>query len=273
MADAFERLQRAVYSDAFRPAMLPTVAREALRIAQDPNADVRQLATLIERDPTIATRFIAESNSSLYSFGAKVTGVTTALARLGLGRACELLFRIASEPYLFTSPRFAEEMAILRNHSQAVAAAAGYLAKLRGVQDRDMGIAGLVHDIGAAALLTYIADHLLDFPELDRDRWQLKKVIQSLHVQAGEIVAKKWKVPDMFVTAITHDKPGARDPLALTLTAAHDAVERCRLGGFDPKPAITVEVYLGDKAKASLAITRIISLLGDLLPMGERRQI
>lgn len=254
--------------------MLPTIAREAMHIAQDPDADFNRLTVLIERDAAIAGRFISEANSSLYSFGAKVTNVQTALVRLGLGRACEILVLITSEPFIFTSVKFAAEMAILRNHSQAVAAAASYLAKVKPLPDREMGIAGIIHDIGAAALLTHIADHVVELAELDRDRNQLKLAIRMLRAQAGQVVAQRWKLPEPLVAAINHTKQAApNQPIAWTIAAAHDAVERCKFPGFDAKATVTVESYLGNQAKATDAMKKINDMLADLLPMRERTRL
>src|SRR3954471_9918738 len=75
--------------------ILPHAATAALRFANDPNSDLRKLATLVEGDPPIAARLLAVANSVIYTRAVRVSTTRGAIIRLGLSGTRDLLFQVA----------------------------------------------------------------------------------------------------------------------------------------------------------------------------------
>lgn len=228
---AVARVMSHIDSPSFVPPMLPAVAQEALALARHKDVDMQKLMRVIERDQVLAARFLAVANSPLYRGKVSAQTVAAALVRIGLANARDLLFFTAVEPVLFTAKEYASEMASLRDHSLAVSAAAAFIAKIRRVVVEQATLAGLVHDIGAAAVLHAIAaDKSLAWLRQDRD--SLAKVVSQTHAHAGRRLAMRWSLPELVVRAIGehHGPPGDAPELVIVAAAADELATFAGLG-------------------------------------------
>ena len=64
--------------------VLPAVAQSAIRLANDPDARITDLASLVDTDPPIAARFMSVANSVIYFRGWVTSSTQSAIVRLGL---------------------------------------------------------------------------------------------------------------------------------------------------------------------------------------------
>jgi HD-like signal output (HDOD) protein len=264
---AIQLLSNALSSPGFRPPMLPAVAREALRIARDPDAGLKEMAELISIDQVLAARFLAVANSPLYRRKLPALSVHTALVRIGLENARDVLIFASLEPFLFTSRRFAGDMQELRKHSLAVSYAAGYLARLRRVPPGDASLAGLVHDIGAAALLKYIADNAMMLAGLLVTPDGVKHALRLLHGAAGQRLCQQWNLP-LPIQQVTSEHQGPRPgaPILVTLVAAADELATRAGGGvsFDaPEPGV-LDAFVRQDATVKSAVTQFADKLAEM---------
>ena len=74
--------------------VLPDVAQAALRLANDPDARIDELARLVDTDPPIAARFMSVANSAGYWRGLLTASTQSAIVRLGLANTRDLLFQV-----------------------------------------------------------------------------------------------------------------------------------------------------------------------------------
>jgi HD-like signal output (HDOD) protein len=163
---AIAALEQAIDSAAFAPPMLPVVAQEALAISQNRSVDLSALGRMIERDQVLAARFLTVANSPAYRRRVPTNTVSAALMRLGLSNSRDLLFFSAVEPVLFTSRAYETEMTAVRAHSLGTAVASGFLARKLSFSDEYASLAGLVHDLGAAAIVHYVGENREKFAAL-----------------------------------------------------------------------------------------------------------
>lgn len=246
---AVQRILDAVDSPVFRPPMLPVVAQRAITAARDPGVDIQALGRIIEGDQVLAARFIAVANSPVYRGRVPTESVGVALPRLGLETTRDLLFFAAVEPILFTSKEFSDEMAVLRQHSLATASACAHLARFQRFSVEDASLAGLIHDLGAAAVYQYMAERKTVFGWLKDNPASLVRVLLDTHVTAGTLIAKRWDLPHPVQIVIAeHHSADADSPLIVKLVAAADELTSvCQLGvGFSRSGTEALLSILGD---------------------------
>ncbi len=84
MPHVFEKELPAILSRADNLPSLPAVALEVLRISQDEDATLDDMASCLSRDPALAAKILKLANSSLFSSGKAVTTLQRATMLLGM---------------------------------------------------------------------------------------------------------------------------------------------------------------------------------------------
>ena len=200
--------------------LLPEAAHEALRLAEDPRTDVGRIAKLVDRDPALAARFVALAGSAVYSGRVRPTNTTTALVRIGLHTARDLLLQVVYERVHEKLPLFGEEVAASFARSVRMAVAARALAR-RIAPGYDLAyLCGLLHDIGEARIYRILAE----LPEAANLKPEVEELVRRHHEAAGADVARVWKLPaDILTTCASHhDVPieHAPTPVRIVIGAA-----------------------------------------------------
>lgn len=116
------------------PAM-PAVAVKVLELLRDPDAGMKEVATLLEKDPVMAARALRLATSAAFGGGKKIT-LHEALARIGT-KALKTLLVEASAQKLFVSrnPQINDQLKALWEHSVAVGILARDVLALIGQGD------------------------------------------------------------------------------------------------------------------------------------------
>ncbi|MEO8877071.1 MAG: diguanylate cyclase [Polyangiaceae bacterium] len=195
--------------------LLPEAAQEALRLAEDPHTDVGKIGKLVDRDPSLAARFVALAGSAVYSGRVRPTNTTTALVRIGLHAARDLLLQVVFERVHEKLPLYGKEVAESFARSVRTAVAARMLAK-RIAPTYDLAyLCGLLHDIGEARLYRILAE----LPEAQHLGDAVSAIVQRHHEAAGAEVARVWKLPGDILTACEkhHDVPIERAPMPVRI--------------------------------------------------------
>jgi putative nucleotidyltransferase with HDIG domain len=176
-----------------------------IKLAQDgvDFASIDELEKIVGRDPEFSLRVLALANSAFYSQVYDITTLRGALVLLGVDTVSKLAASILSRSLLSSSRR--HESCVWR-HSQAVGIGAELIAELnRRTNPRRAFVAGLLHDIGLAAILSYQGSASADIAE---------------HGEIGAEVAECLGLSPQLVAAIRyHDSPPDADhPNALVET-------------------------------------------------------
>jgi putative nucleotidyltransferase with HDIG domain len=197
-----------------QPARLgsqPIAARVVLRLLGEPDASPARLARLVEADPSLCARVLALANPERER--ASASSVPRAVMRLG--SSAEQALVVAAVASLFSDGDGLAPVGLVA-HSVFVAAAAQVAAEVVGVTRHESFSAGMLHDLGIAALY-----------RMDRERHELcealagelglevaeRQLFGVTHSDAGAEVLARWQFPTTFVdTLATHHAPASTCP-------------------------------------------------------------
>jgi HD-like signal output (HDOD) protein len=187
---------------------LPTVVLEALKLTEQPDASMVDIAAVVERDPALAGKLLRVANSSLFGMPRKVTSLSEAASVLGLRTLKVLILSFSlmevvesSAGKLFSHTRFWQR-------SVTTATAARLVATHRGFRYvEEAFVAGLLCDIGVLAAHQCAAD--LYKPVLEQQavvNCRLEDIepamIGTTHAQISETLLDHWRLPPSICTAV-----------------------------------------------------------------------
>lgn len=185
------------------PALPETVAqvRDAMN---DPMVSVPAVVDIITLDPPIAAKVLSVANSAAYGFSHRIHELNLAVSLLGLRETYSIVLSAAIVDLLnkfrhFDYRTFFLEAISCATASRIVGRAAGR-RNLPGIFS-----AGLLHDIGRAALWEVVPDLAarvqpgLRGAELCRAE---EAVMGISHAEAGYLLATHWNLPEDIATAI-----------------------------------------------------------------------
>jgi putative nucleotidyltransferase with HDIG domain len=169
---------------------LPDVAIRVGRAMRDENTNARKLANVIQTDPAITTKLIRAANSPLYAGITPVDSCAAAIIRLGADTTHKLVLTFALRELFNTrSSILKKQMQQLWEHSVKVSAICYVLAKVSDQFNPEHAmLAGLLHDIGKVAILSYAER----FPEVAGEDEKLEGVMQDMRGRIGSAILRSW---------------------------------------------------------------------------------
>jgi putative nucleotidyltransferase with HDIG domain len=239
--------------------VLPQVAEAALRLANDPDARINDLAELVDTDPPIAARFMSVANSVAYWRGLLTPSTQSAIVRLGLANTRDLLFQVVYAASSGGLKRYQAQVQKSFKRSVLAAVAARTAARELELASEYDYMSGLLHDIGEARIYR-ILDGLprIEDPKLVRD------LVQRYHTAAGAEVAMAWKLPTEIVDACAahHDAKAIGVPhvrLVMIADAVVDALESGKSPKLERFESLLVDVSVArrimDLTKGASAVS------------------
>ncbi|MEI9948078.1 MAG: HDOD domain-containing protein [Pseudomonadota bacterium] len=238
--------------------VLPQVAEAALRLANDPDARINDLAELVDTDPPIAARFMSVANSVAYWRGLLTSSTQSAIVRLGLANTRDLLFQVVYAASAGGLKRYQIQVQKSFKRSVVAAVAARTAARELEIESEYDYMSGLLHDIGEARIYR-ILDGL---PNRVTDTKLVHDLVQRYHTAAGAEVAMAWKLPTEIVDACAahHDPQAIGVPhvrLVMIADAVVDALDAGRSPNLERFEALLVDVSIArriiDLTKAATA--------------------
>ncbi|MEJ2455959.1 MAG: HDOD domain-containing protein [Candidatus Thiodiazotropha sp.] len=191
---------------------LPTLPDIAIRIAKvinDANTDSRDIARVVQADPTVAARIISVVNSAAYRGKSPIDNLPDAVSRLGRNVTHHLVISfVLCKLFHSRSQILKQRMVQMRQHVSYVAAICHELARVTpGLEPAQALLCGLLHDIGALAIISAARSK----PELSENPQLLDQVIDSLKAEVGAMVLRKWEFPSYFVQVALHAEDWMED--------------------------------------------------------------
>lgn len=199
---------------------LPNVVLKVLQTFQQESPDIDLLVHEIGQDQALATRVLRLANSPFYGLQTRVGTLQDAITVVGFRNVRAAVAGVAVMRCFAhnTYPGF--DVSAFWSHCTAVALAARSVARLTCQPEELAFTAGLVHDIGALALLTgfpaemsgvlhYAQQYECMLREAERE------VIGIDHAIAGEALLRHWHFPPAICEAVcSHHDPEAVGGLA-----------------------------------------------------------
>jgi len=239
--DALERFRRRVDAVGGLPT-LPHVAAEVLRLAHDPDSSLKDMASVISKDPPLTGRILKVANSAFYGLSQQVGSLSVALVLLGMKNVTNIVTSISIFRTLkFGTDRGAFTRKAFWEHSGACGKACDIIGKLYKLDLGGEGfVAGLIHDMGKIVLdAVFHNDFVRVLKMAAEEKIPMyvaeQRVLGVDHAQIGGWLAESWHLPRNIYEAISTHHSDPRDPVEEPLGAAiqvADAIVRHEELGF-----------------------------------------
>ncbi|MEN6295464.1 MAG: HDOD domain-containing protein [Chloroherpetonaceae bacterium] len=184
-------------------ATLPPVAAKVLFLIENENIDIREIARVVETDPTLTIKLLRVANSPLYATYTDITSVQQAIINLGLNRLTNIVLGVSifSKLFMMKEKGSAELIEKFWWHSSCTAVVAKALAEKIHFLSKDYEfIGGLLHDIGKLTIFqydTHLYSKVLSLVEFSNytDLQAEQEIYGITHPEVGLALANLWKLP------------------------------------------------------------------------------
>lgn len=191
----------------------------------DSGAGLDQVAELLQQDMTITAKIMRVANSALFRGFDIARNATQAVSRLGMSAVDQIVTAMANQRmFASDSDRYRPLLQSLWRHSLASALAAQSVSKIAGLRLAiDPFVAGLMHDMGAMALLRIIAqmESRSHFSKTTTPNAVADTVVAN-HAKFGAKLLKKWHFEPIYVeTTLSHEKIAGNIRVSDELAVVH----------------------------------------------------
>jgi len=189
----------------------PAIALKALNLIAGRDTSLLELCDLIRADPAFSTAILKIANSPLVAFSRNITSVVQAAMLLGFQRLKSVVVTVGLKAYL--QGPITPLMQSCWQHSVACAMIAEKAASGNGFDREFAYTAGIMHDIGRAAMIAAAGKKYAQVVEKEADEpcdlMALEREVFGVdHSVAGVSLVKAWDLPAAFLEIIAkhHDR-------------------------------------------------------------------
>lgn len=196
------------------PPMPDTISR-VMEMSRNDDYSSNQLADVVLRDPTLATRVLKLCNSGFTGLSQEITSLQKAVLLLGFEMVKNLVFSSFVHSVLSNEVEgYAQTAQSLWEHSMGAATAALVIAEKKAPELTDTAYTGgLIHDIGKVILASFMADRFtLVIDRMRKYRVPSHEAEQDIlgttHQEIGGVVAERWRIaPELREAIVYHHSP------------------------------------------------------------------
>lgn len=182
--------------------VLPEMAFKAVEVINSQEASTQDVADLIKLEAGLTSKIITVANSSYYQAVKSIQDLQYAIGRIGLRDSANLILMHSTHGLFNTeNPLFEKRQRTLWEHSLATACSARLIGKQvkHPLPDR-LYTAGMLHDIGKMLLIQVLIE--LTKMRDDINEQSIDDALDSLHIEFGTTLLKRWKFPPEFIDVI-----------------------------------------------------------------------
>ncbi len=188
---------------------MPTMVQRIVAYLNKQEADVNELAKLIEYDPGLTVNVLRMANSSLFGGHGQITTVREALFRLGMKRVYQLVIATGIAPRARGAVKgYGLAPGELLRHSVAVAVGAERLAQALGTPaPAHTFTAGLLSNIGKTVLGDFLevdASPIMERATQDNISFEQaeRRQLGIDHAELGALLLEHWGLPEAIVLCV-----------------------------------------------------------------------
>jgi putative nucleotidyltransferase with HDIG domain len=190
---------------------IPQVALKIARMIQAGDYKMDEVAREIKQDQVIGAKVIKLSNSAFLGLKRRIDSIDRALVIMGEKVLLQMVISASLEVYFSQIGNgYSLCKGGLFKHALGTALVASELSKYTGISSPEIAYtAGLLHDIGKVVLDQYITSVYPFFYRKTQIgvnelvHWERDKLGIS-HTEAGELLAKRWSMPQNLTDVIRH---------------------------------------------------------------------
>jgi putative nucleotidyltransferase with HDIG domain len=207
----------------------PKVARQVMKMLENENIKVRDLADVIQYDATITANILKTCNAAYYGLSRKVTSIEDALVVLGQQALKDIIITSSSVGFYKgkAGAGYLLEEGDLWKHAVAAAIMAQLLSpQFAGVDKGAAFTAGLLHDIGKRFISGFVGEELkkiVSYAHGEKSSFieAEKGVIGISHAEFGALILERWDFDEEMVKAVRmHHNPLALEEGGLVALVA-----------------------------------------------------
>jgi HD-like signal output (HDOD) protein len=181
-----------------------------MRLADDPNANQRELEKAFEQDPAMTAKILKVANSAYYG-GANVPTIGRAISFLGMSAIRSLVIGVSFQQMSMnrSDSKHFDKLQFWQ-HSMAVALASRVLAKLKiPAKGEELYCCGMMHDIGLLIFERFVPKEFDDAVEVSIRTGRTlieceREILGYDHAHIGGILAEKWGLNDLMRSGIRY---------------------------------------------------------------------
>jgi len=197
---------------------LPAAVVELMAAIDRDDVDTDAIAARIARDQGLTARVLRVANSPFYGQTSRVATIADAVMVLGLRAVRTMATAAAVTGVIRVDPTSGFDIRMFWRHSVGAALCARALAARRRLAADEAFTAGLLHDIGRAALAICFPAHSAEIArlqkQLDCHTLDAERAVTGIdHAHIGELLAARWRFPPALCAAIGgHHAPPENEP-------------------------------------------------------------
>ncbi|HOA84165.1 MAG TPA: HDOD domain-containing protein [Thermodesulfovibrio thiophilus] len=186
---------------------LPPVAMKVMNLIKDDFASLKALEEIISRDQGFATRLLRIANSPYYGRDRKIEDISQALLLIGFETLKSLVIAASLKDLNRQFGIFEQK---LWEHSLGVALCSSLLAMVTRLATSDEAlVCGLMHDVGKTVINNAMPElYIQIYEKMYKEKRTLieieNEVLGFNHTTIGNLIAKKWKLPEKLEMIITY---------------------------------------------------------------------
>eukprot|EP00831_Metopus_contortus_P000287 TRINITY_DN10106_c0_g1_i4.p3 TRINITY_DN10106_c0_g1~~TRINITY_DN10106_c0_g1_i4.p3 ORF type:complete len:285 (-),score=61.05 TRINITY_DN10106_c0_g1_i4:30-884(-) len=190
---------------------IPAASAQALKLLNDPDAEVGQVTKCFQYDPGMTANIIKLANSSLFPAVVMVKSLPEAIIRIGFRKSLQLLIGMSFSREL-GKPVSGYDLDAGRLLESAVSGAvfAEVIARNLGIGQtellftscmlRDVGkmVLGSMVEVDVDKILAEVSARGVAFEEAERD------ILGIDHSEAGALLMESWNMPEEFIATVKY---------------------------------------------------------------------
>ncbi|HUP56687.1 MAG TPA: HDOD domain-containing protein [Bdellovibrionota bacterium] len=189
---------------------LPVVAMRVNELINDPNSSSADIAEVLKKDQVLTAKILRLVNSGYYSIPGGVADVQRALAFLGFNTLAQLTLSLSVFSVFKKAAKDEFSMPEFWKHALGTAVCSEMLSrKLKIAKPEEAFTCGLLHDVGKlvlnevdperlATIVRETTSRSCTFIEVEKER------DLPGHTYLGEVIAKKWGLPQLIQLTIRY---------------------------------------------------------------------
>jgi len=200
---------------------ISTIVSELNKVVENPQSSAEDIATVVNKSPSLAARLLKIVNSSFYGFQSRIDSISRAVAVIGTREIASLAIGVSAISVFKDIPKEIADMNLFLKHSLACGLLARIIAAHNNIpQTEQLFVAGLLHDIGRVVIYKDFPVQATMLFRLCADGDELlyqeeKNWLGCKHTDVGKILLAKWNLPETLVHSVFyhHNPSKAREPL------------------------------------------------------------